>query len=281
MRNLEVSRIRDEVARLCQESNFYLSEEMMSALEKAREREESPAGREVIEQIQENADIASSEEIPMCQDTGTTVVFAEVGQDIELVGGSLEKAINEGVRKGYEEGYLRKSIVEDPARKRENTGDNTPAIIHTRLVEGDKIKLTVAPKGGGSENMSRLKMLTPADGEEGVKDFVVNAVVEAGPNPCPPVIVGVGVGGNFEKAALLAKEALMEPIDSDKRESDMPELEEAILEEINDSGVGPQGFGGRITALGVNIKTYPCHIASLPVAVNINCHAARHKSVTI
>ena len=281
MRNLEVSRIRDEVARLCQESNFYLSEEMMSALEKAREREESPAGREVIEQIQENADIASSEEIPMCQDTGTTVVFAEVGQDIELVGGSLEKAINEGVRKGYEEGYLRKSIVEDPARKRENTGDNTPAIIHTRLVEGDKIKLTVAPKGGGSENMSRLKMLTPADGEEGVKDFVVNAVVEAGPNPCPPVIVGVGVGGNFEKAALLAKEALMEPIDSDKRESDMPELEEAILEEINDSGVGPQGFGGRITALGVNIKTYPCHIASLPVAVNINCHAARHNSVTI
>jgi len=281
MRSLDVSRISEEVARLSQEANYHLTEEMEEALAKAVEREESEAGRDVLHQLQKNASIASDEEIPMCQDTGSTVVFVELGQEVELQGGHLEEAINEGVRKGYEEGYLRKSIVADPAASRKNTGDNTPAIVHTDIVPGDEVRLIVAPKGGGSENMSRLEMLTPADGVEGVKEFVVDTVVEAGPNPCPPVVVGVGIGGNFEKSALLAKKALMEPISSDERQSDMPELEEEILEEINRSGVGPQGFGGRVTALGVNIKTYPCHIASLPVAVNINCHATRHKSVTI
>lgn len=281
MRSLDVSRISEEVARLSQEANYHLTEEMEEALAEAVEREESEAGRDVLHQLQKNASIAADEEIPMCQDTGSTVVFVELGQEVELQGGHLEEAINEGVRKGYEEGYLRKSIVADPAASRKNTGDNTPAIVHTDIVPGDEVRLIVAPKGGGSENMSRLEMLTPADGVEGVKEFVVDTVVEAGPNPCPPVVVGVGIGGNFEKSALLAKKALMEPISSDERQSDMPELEEEILEEINSSGVGPQGFGGRVTALGVNIKTYPCHIASLPVAVNINCHATRHKSVTI
>ena len=281
MRSLDVSRISEEVARLSQEANYHLTEEMEEALAEAVEREESEAGRDVLHQLQKNASIASDEEIPMCQDTGSTVVFVELGQEVELQGGHLEEAINEGVRKGYEEGYLRKSIVADPAESRKNTGDNTPAIVHTEIVPGDEIRLTVAPKGGGSENMSRLEMLTPADGVEGVREFVVDTVVEAGPNPCPPVVVGVGIGGNFEKSALLAKKALMEPISPGERQSDMPELEEEILEEINNSGVGPQGFGGRVTALGVNIKTYPCHIASLPVAVNINCHATRHKSVTI
>ena len=281
MRQVDVSTIRDEVARLSQETNYYLDEEILAAFEEGREEDESPAARAVFEQLLENARIAAEEQVPMCQDTGTAVVFVELGQEVELVGGYLEDAINEGVSRGYTEGYLRKSIVEGPADERKNTGDNTPAVIHTRIVPGDQVKITLAPKGGGSENMSRIQMMKPADGLEGIKDFVVETVIEAGPNPCPPVIVGVGIGGNFEKAALLAKEALLEPISDDNKNSEMPELEREILEEINKSGVGPQGFGGRTTALGVNIKTYPCHIASLPVAVNINCHAARHQSVTL
>ena len=281
MRQVDVSTIRDEVARLSQETNYYLDEEILAAFKEGREKDESPAARAVFEQLIENARIAAEEQVPMCQDTGTAVVFLELGQEVELVGGYLEDAINEGVSRGYTEGYLRKSIVEGPADERKNTGDNTPAVIHTRIVPGDQVKITLAPKGGGSENMSRIQMMKPADGLEGIKDFVVETVIEAGPNPCPPVIVGVGIGGNFEKAALLAKEALLEPISDDNKNSEMPELEREILEEINKSGVGPQGFGGRTTALGVNIKTYPCHIASLPVAVNINCHAARHQSVTL
>ncbi len=281
MRQVDVSTIRDEVARLSQETNYYLDEEILAAFEKGRDEDESSAARAVFEQLLENARIAAEEQVPMCQDTGTAVVFVELGQEVELVGGYLEDAINEGVSRGYTEGYLRKSIVEGPADKRKNTGDNTPAVIHTRIVPGDQVKITLAPKGGGSENMSRIQMMKPADGREGIKDFVVKTVVEAGPNPCPPVIVGVGIGGNFEKAAQLAKEALLEPINEEEKDSEMPELEREILEEINKSGVGPQGFGGRTTALGVNIKTYPCHIASLPVAVNINCHAARHQSVIL
>ncbi len=281
MRKIEVNEITEEIARLAQESNYYLPDEMEEALEKAASQEESPAAREALEQIRKNAEIAAEEKLPMCQDTGVTIVFAEIGNQVELVGGTLKEAVNAGVRKGYKEGYLRKSIVTDPAGSRKNTGDNTPAIIHTELVSGDELKLTVAPKGGGSENMSRLEMLTPAAGLEGVKDFVVDTVIEAGPNPCPPIIVGVGIGGNFEKCALLAKKALLEPLAPEKKDSEMPELERELLEEINQSGIGAQGFGGITTALAVNIKTHPCHIASLPVAVNINCHAARHKSTVI
>ncbi|SDM22999.1 fumarate hydratase [Halarsenatibacter silvermanii] len=281
MRKIKVDEITEEVARLAQESNYYLPDEMEEFLDKAARQEESPAAREALEQIRKNAEIAAEEKLPMCQDTGVTVVFAEIGSQVELVGGTLREAVNAGVRKGYKEGYLRKSIVKDPAGSRENTGDNTPAVIHTELVSGDDLKLTVAPKGGGSENMSRLEMLTPAAGVAGVKDFVVDTVIEAGPNPCPPIIVGVGIGGNFEKCALLAKKALLEPLTPERKDSEMPELEKELLEEINKSGIGAQGFGGITTALAVNIKTHPCHIASLPVAVNINCHAARHKSTVI
>ncbi len=281
MRQVKVATITEEVARLSQESNYYLDQELKDFFIQAKEEEESPTAQAVFAQLLENASIAGEEEVPLCQDTGTTVVFVELGQEVQLVGGNLEEAINEGVSQGYTQGYLRKSMVEDPAGKRKNTGDNTPAIIHSKIVPGDKVKLTIAPKGGGSENMSQIKMLKPADGAAGVKDFVVKTVVEAGPNPCPPVIVGVGIGGNFEKSALLAKEALLLPLNKEGVERDMPELEDEILKEINNSGVGPQGFGGRTTALAVNIKTHPCHIASLPVAVNINCHAARHRSVVL
>jgi len=279
-RTIPCKDIVETVARLCQEANYYLGQDLKKALEEAYAGEESPTGRDVLKQILANAEIAAAEQIPMCQDTGVAVVFLEVGQEVQIVGGYLYDAVNEGVKKGYTEGYLRKSMVRDPLA-RQNTGDNPPAVIHTKIVPGDRLKITVAPKGGGSENMSALAMLTPAAGREGVKRFVVETVKKAGPNPCPPVVVGVGLGGNFEKAALLAKEALLRPLGEPNPEPDLAALEQEILNEINRLGIGPQGFGGRITALAVHVNAYPCHIASLPVAVNLNCHAARHKSAVL
>lgn len=279
-RTITCAEIVAAVAELCQQANYYLGEDVKKALEEAYAKEESPTGRDVLKQILANAEIAAAEQMPMCQDTGVAVVFLEVGQEVAITGGYLYDAVNEGVKKGYTEGYLRKSMVGDPL-KRQNTGDNTPAVIHTKIVPGDRLKITVAPKGGGSENMSALAMLTPAAGREGVKKFVVETVKKAGPNPCPPVVVGVGIGGNFEKAALLAKEALLRPLGEPNPEPDLAALEQEILAEINRLGIGPQGFGGRVTALAVHINTFPCHIASLPVAVNLNCHAARHKTVVL
>ena len=275
MREVNVSSVTDAVDRLCRSANEVLGEDVLAALKAAREREESPAGREVIDQLLENARIARVEGEPMCQDTGLAVVFLEVGQDVHLAGGDIEAAVNEGVRRGYVGGFLRKSAVQDPIDRR-NTGDNTPAIIHTRIVAGDKVRVVVAPKGGGAENMSALRMLTPADGRAGVKAFIVDTVRRAGPNPCPPIVVGVGLGGTFEKAALLAKEALLRPIGQTSPDPATADLERELLTEINRLGIGPQGFGGRVTALWVSVLTYACHIASLPVAVNINCHAHRH-----
>lgn len=280
MRQIEAGAISDLVAEMCREANVLLGEDVVLALEKALAREESPAGRDVLKQLLDNVEIARSERIPICQDTGFAVFFVEWGQEVHLTGGSLEEAINEGVRTGYREGYLRKSIVADPL-ERANTGDNTPAVIHTSLVPGDKVRITFAPKGGGSENMSALGMLKPSDGVEGVIDFVVSRIREAGPNPCPPIIVGVGLGGTFEKVALLAKKALLRPLGRPHPEPLYADLEQRILDKINNLGIGPQGFGGRITALAVHIETFPAHIASLPVAVNINCHAARHASRVI
>lgn len=280
MREIPVSKITEEVARLSIEANYHLGEDVIQALHKALEIEESPVGRSIIERIIENARIADQEEYPYCQDTGFAVVYVELGQDVKLVGGDLYEAINEGVRKGYTEGYLRKSIVRDPLR-RVNTGDNTPAVIWTDVVPGDKVRITVAAKGGGSENMSEVRMLKPADGAEGVKDFVVDRVERSGGNPCPPIVVGVGIGGTFEKCAWLAKKAALRKIGERNPDPFYAEMEEELLERINKLGIGPQGLGGRVTALDVHIEAYPCHIASLPVAVNIQCHADRHKSVVI
>ena len=280
MRQIDAQAISDVVAEMCREANVFLGADVIEALEKALAEEESPAGRDVLKQLLENVEIARSEQVPLCQDTGFAVFFVEWGQEVHLKGGSLEAAINEGVRTGYREGYLRKSIVADPL-ERVNTGDNTPAVIHTSLVPGDRVRITFAPKGGGSENMSALRMLKPADGVEGVVDFVINQVRAAGPNPCPPIIVGVGLGGTFEQVALLAKKALLRPLGRPHPEPLYAGLERRILEKVNDLGIGPQGFGGRITALAVHIETYPAHIASLPVAVNINCHAARHATRVI
>lgn len=279
MRTIKSETITKEVARLCQEANFFLGEDVTQAFDRALEIEESEIGREILEQLKENAEIARTEQVPMCQDTGYVVIFLEVGQDLKI-DGNLEEAIEEGVRLGYAEGYLRKSIVKHPF-KRENTGDNTPPVIHTRLVPGDELKITVAPKGGGSENMSQIKMLKPTDGKEGVIDFVVECVKEAGANPCPPIIVGVGIGGTFEKAAYLAKKSLLRDVGDKHPDTEIAELEETLLEKINKLGIGPQGLGGVTTALDVNIEIYPCHIAGLPVAVNLNCHAARHKEVIL
>lgn len=280
MREIPVSKITEEVARLSIEANYHLGEDVIQALHKALEIEESPVGRSIIERIIENARIADQGEYPYCQDTGFAVVYVELGQDVKLVGGDLYEAINEGVRKGYTEGYLRKSIVRDPLR-RVNTGDNTPAVIWTDVVPGDKVRITVAAKGGGSENMSEVRMLKPADGAEGVKDFVVDRVERSGGNPCPPIVVGVGIGGTFEKCAWLAKKAALRKIGERNPDPFYAEMEEELLERINKLGIGPQGLGGRVTALDVHIEAYPCHIASLPVAVNIQCHADRHKSVVI
>ena len=280
MREISVDAITDQVARLCMEANYFLPEDVCEALERGRTSEESPAGRDVFAQLIENADIAREEQVPLCQDTGYAVVFVEIGQDAHISGGDLYEAIHAGVRKGYDEGYLRKSIVAHPL-ERVNMGDNTPALIHTEIVPGDQLRIIVAPKGGGSENMSGVKMLKPSDGVEGVKKFVVETVKSAGSNPCPPIIVGVGIGGTMEKAAILAKRALLRPIGEQSAKAYDAALEQDLLTLVNNTGVGPSGLGGRITALAVNVETFPAHIASLPVAVNIQCHAARHKEVTL
>jgi fumarate hydratase subunit alpha len=272
--------IREKVKSLCMEANYFLGEDIKIYIEKAIEKESSPLGKEVLKDLQRNWELAAKEQIPICQDTGTAVIFLEIGQEVKIVGGYLYDAINEGVRKGYREGYLRKSMVKHPWL-RVNTDDNTPAIIHTEIVPGNKLKITVAPKGGGSENMSALKMLTPAAGLEGVKRFVLESVKKAGPNACPPLVVGVGVGGNFEKAALLAKKALLRKLGHFNQDPAIAQVELELLKDINKTGIGPQGFGGNTTALAVNIEVFPCHIASLPVAVNINCHASRHKTIIL
>lgn len=277
---VKAQQITEAVARLCMEANYDLGQDVVNAIKSAYENEQSATGRDILQQLLKNAQIARDESVPMCQDTGFAVIFLELGQDVRVEEGNIEEAINEGVRKGYKEGYLRKSIVGHPL-DRTNTGDNTPAVIHTRIVPGDKIKITLAPKGGGSENMSALKMLKPAEGLEGVKNFVIETVKAAGPNPCPPIIVGVGIGGTFEKAALLAKEALLRPVGEPSSDPIAAQLEKELLEQINKLGIGPQGLGGTTTALAVHVKTYPAHIASLPVAVNLNCHASRHKEVEL
>lgn len=275
MRTIQVQQITEQIKEMCIQVNHYLSEDMKEALRNAQAGEKSPLGGQILSQLQENLKIAGEDMIPICQDTGMAVVFLKVGQDVHLEGGSIEDAVNEGVRQGYTEGYLRKSVVKDPLI-RENTKDNTPAVIHYEIVPGDKVTITVAPKGFGSENMSRVFVLKPADGIEGVKNAVLTAVKDAGPNACPPMVVGVGIGGTFEKCALMAKQALMRPVGS---HSDIPyvkEMEEELLSRINGLGIGPGGLGGTTTALAVNVNTYPTHIAGLPVAVNICCHVNRH-----
>ena len=281
MREIKAKDITETVARLSKEANFYLGEDVIAALKKARQQEESPAGRQILDQLLENAQIAAKEQMPLCQDCGLAVVFVEMGQDAHITGGDLVQAINEGVRKGYAEGYLRKSAVKQPFSARVNTKDNTPAIIHTEIVSGDKLKITIAPKGGGSENMSRFTVLKPAQGRQGVVDFVVNAVDEAGSNPCPPTIVGVGIGGTAEKAMIMAKRALLREVGKPSTDPEVAELEKELLQRINSTGVGPGGVGGRTTSLAVHVETFPAHIASLPVAVNIQCHSARHKEAVL
>ena len=276
MKEIDAAKITEEVARLCMEANFELEEDVLKAIEEGFEKEESPVGKEILRQLLENAEIAKAERMPICQDTGLTVIFLELGQDVRIMGGDLETAINEGVRKGYTEGYLRKSVLGDPL-ERVNTGDNTPAVIHTKIVPGDVFRMYVVPKGGGSENMSRIAMLKPADGVEGVKEFVIESVRTASANPCPPVVVGVGVGGTFEQCAINSKKALLREIGSEHPDPFYSELEKELLVKVNELGVGPQGLGGVVTALAVFIEAAPCHIASLPVALNLNCHAARHK----
>ncbi len=275
MREIDSKTITETLSEMCIEANHYLTPDMEKALDNAEKNEISPLGKQVLCQLKENLRIAGSDTIPICQDTGMAVVFAEVGQDVHITGGTLTDAINEGVRKGYTEGFLRKSVVGDPL-ERVNTGDNTPAVIHYDIVPGDGLKLTLAPKGFGSENMSRIFMLKPAEGVEGVKNAVLTAVNDAGPNACPPMVVGVGIGGTFEKAALLSKKALLRPAGEHSEIPYVKELEEELLTRINKSGIGPGGLGGRITAMAVNVLTYPTHIAGLPVAVNICCHVNRH-----
>lgn len=280
MRTILVSEITACLRDMCIEANHYLTEDMKCALDNAKITEESPLGKQIIGQLQDNLKIAGEDMIPICQDTGMAVVFAEIGQDVHLEGGSLEDAINEGVRLGYTEGFLRKSVVNDPLI-RINTKDNTPAVIHYEIVPGDKVKLTLAPKGFGSENMSRVFMLKPAEGEEGVKNAILTAVKDAGPNACPPMVVGVGIGGTFEKCALMAKKALTRPVNEHSDIEWVANMEKEMLERINKSGIGPGGLGGSTTALAVNINTYPTHIAGLPVAINICCHVNRHSVRTI
>ncbi len=276
MRELDVSRITETVARLCVEANRHLPQDVKNCITCAREKEQWAPAQEILDRIKENYEIADRDEMAICQDTGMACVFLEIGQDVHLCG-DLTEAVNAGVKKGYGEGFLRKSVVRDPL-DRVNTGDNTPAMLYVDLVPGDQVKVTVAPKGFGSENMSQLKMLKPSDGLQGVKDFVLKVVEEAGPNPCPPIVVGVGVGGTFDKAALLAKKAIIRSADSRNANPFYADLEQELLEKINALGIGPQGFGGQTTALAVNIEYLPTHIAGLPVAVNLNCHVTRHKS---
>ncbi len=279
MRTVSAEIVTAEVARLCQEANISLGADLTRALEKAWSSEDSPRGRDILEKLLLNITVAREENLPACQDTGTAVVFLEVGQEV-CVDGDLESAVHEGVRRGYAEGFLRKSMVGHPLA-RANTGDNTPAVVHVRIVPGDAFRITVAPKGAGSENMSAVKMLRPADGAAGVKDFILEVVNTAGGNACPPLVVGVGIGGTMEKAALMAKEALLRPLAERSRDAAAAALEEDLLTAINGLGIGPLGLGGRITALAVHVLVYPCHIASLPVAVNLSCHCARHRSVDI
>lgn len=275
MRTIQTTDITESIRQMCIEANHYLSDDMKQVFNKAVDNEESPLGRQVLEQLKENLEIASSDMIPICQDTGMAVIFMNVGQEVHFEGGSITDAVNEGVRQGYTEGYLRKSVVGDPII-RENTKDNTPAVIHYDIVPGDKVEITVAPKGFGSENMSRIFMLKPADGIEGVKEAILTAVKDAGPNACPPMVVGVGIGGTFEKCALLAKKALTRDLNCKSDIQYVNDLEEEMLDKINRLGIGPGGLGGTQTALAVNIETYPTHIAGLPVAVNICCHVNRH-----
>ena len=276
MRELDAARITEVVARLCVEANRHLPQDVKNCITCAREKEQWAPAQEILDRIKENYEIADRDEMAICQDTGMACVFLEIGQDVHI-NGNIADAVNEGVKKGYGEGFLRKSVVRDPL-DRVNTGDNTPAMLYTDIVPGDQVKVTVAPKGFGSENMSQLKMLKPSDGLQGVKDFVIKVVEEAGPNPCPPIVVGVGVGGTFDKAALLAKKAIIRSAEERNANPFYAELEAELLEKVNALGIGPQGFGGKTTALAVNIEEYPTHIAGLPVAVNINCHVTRHKT---
>ncbi len=279
MREIEAAKITETVKKLCIEANCHLSCDIKECIKNCHDDESWPQAKEILERIIENYEIADEKSQPVCQDTGVACVFLKVGQDVHI-NGDVTQAVNEGVRQGYTEGYLRKSVVRDPL-DRVNTGDNTPAMLYFEIVPGDKLEITVAPKGFGSENMSRIAMLRPSDGLSGVKDFVVKTVEEAGPNPCPPIVVGVGIGGTFDKAAYLAKKALLRPVDVRNEDPFYAELEEKLLEEINALGIGPQGFGGKTTALSVNIEKFPTHIAGLPVAVNINCHVTRHKTEVI
>ncbi len=281
MRNIDTQEVTKAVSRLFQEANFFLPEDVLNALKQAHQTEESPLGQQTLDQILDNARLAQEEQLAICQDCGTAVVYLEIGQDAHITGGDLYEAVNEGVRQGYEKGYLRKSMVSQPFSARVNTKDNTPAVIHTDIVPGDKLKIVVMPKGGGAENMSRLFMLTPAQGRQGVIDSVVQAVDEAGSNPCPPVIVGIGIGGTSEKAMALAKKALLRRVGKTNPDTEVAELETELLRRVNALGIGPQGFGGRTTALAVHIETFPAHIASMPMAVNLQCHAARHKQIVL
>lgn len=281
MRSINAADITEVVSNLLKQANYTLGDDTLAALKKARKEEESPAGREALDAILENARIAAKENIPLCQDCGTAVVFLEIGQDVLVVKGDLSQAVNEGVKKAYTEGYLRKSMVAHPFSDRKNTGDNTPAVIHTTIVPGNKVKITVLPKGGGAENMAKLGMLLPSAGKQGVIDFVVNAVSEAWSNPCPPVIVGVGIGGTAEKAMEMAKHALVRKIGEPSPDKENAALEKDILHKVNQLGIGPMGYGGRITALAVHVESFPAHITALPVAVNLQCHSARHREVVL
>jgi len=276
VRVLHYGEIVNKVASLCQEANYDLGQDVISAFEQAVQTESSEIGKGVLHQLIENANIAAEDRVPMCQDTGVSVFIVKLGQDCHITGGNLYDAINEGVRKGYEEGYLRYSIVDDPLN-RKNTGDNTPSVIHIELVQGEQLEIQMSAKGGGAENMSALKMLTPSDGIGGVKKFIMNTVKQAGPNACPPLVVGIGIGGNFETCAYLAKKSLFKPVGERHSDPDLAKLEEELIQSINALGIGPQGLGGTTTTLDVKIETAPCHIAALPVAVNLNCHASRHK----
>ena len=281
MRTIEYKAIVETVKKMCMDANYDLPEDVMDAFRASAENEASPLGKSILEQCIKNAEIAQGERVPICQDTGLAVFFIKLGADVRIEGGILPDAINEGVKAGYEDGYLRKSSLSDPLFDRKNTTDNTPAIVHIEIVEGEKLDITLAPKGGGAENMSRLAMLPPSAGEKGIVDFVVKTVVEAGGNPCPPTVIGVGIGGTFEKVAFLAKKALLHPLNEPNKDPRYNELEKMILKHINDSGIGPQGLGGTTTSFAVHIEWAPCHLASLPVAVNVNCHAHRHTHVVI
>jgi fumarate hydratase subunit alpha len=277
MREIEVSAITDAVERLCIQANTNLPEDVQHALKRHAALEDGSIARGILDQIIENYTVAAREQVPICQDTGMACVFLEIGQDVHLTGGDLRSAVDEGVRRGYEKGYLRKCVVADPVR-RDNTGDNTPAMLYTEIVPGDQVKITIGPKGFGSENMSAIRMLKPSDGLEGIKAFILETVKNAGPNPCPPIVIGVGIGGTFDKAALLAKKAIMRPLDVRHSDPFYAALEKEMLEKVNTLGIGPQGFGGRTTAIGLNIETMPTHIAGMPCAININCHVTRHKT---